>query len=421
MFLKAAVLAAVPLAAAYAPSALADAKPADAQLDRGSPAFHHTIQLGVDHWILQKRPARHAEGALYRSPDGLGARHGSSSPWLNFSGQWWLGSDTAVSAQYRVDQASGSRLDELSLDVALSPSVGTRAGWLDEKLAWCRRYDTDSPWIHENDPFCSARTAARAQAGSPGLQLYTNVQLGDYRTQAVASVLRPTLAGADGHRFIHPGVEERLTVPLPRKSSVAFNAVNTRTGSEARLSWMRARGMAFTATDSAGPFPVPQDVRLFYGGAAFHIRDDVSVRATYLAAKARSGFVPPPVDASFRGFDPEATADARRESVAVELNHQLDARTQFSLGWSASRLNSISGGRQALAHQPGPLRYRGNSFSVGWRREMGRGLFAVVQFSHSTFQSVYPVSLFPSDAPAPDVHRERGGGHGLGMRVGYRF
>jgi hypothetical protein len=156
----------------------------------------HTLQVGVDAWRINTSANEDTTDNMnslsrlqlansysvwnYRNP----------SEWMRFEGALRVGRNTLLNMKYRSDQSTGSRLDEASVDWAFH-TYGVKFGVLDPKISWCRTYDVDSPWVRENNPFCSIQPLNFAKGSAPGAQAYANFIVGGYSLQALAGAYRP--------------------------------------------------------------------------------------------------------------------------------------------------------------------------------------------------------------------------------------
>lgn len=377
-----------------------------------------TTQMGYDYWNIERNTISGAEPQLFLADSSPQWKYRSFSPWLNFNGSVQVEPNTVLTLKMRASQSSNFRMDELSADYSISPSLGVRLGVLDYKTSWCRRYDVDSPWVRENDPFCNVRTTERSIAAAPGMQAYVRTNWGPYQTQAVAGLFRPTLGGYDKKEFTNFN-EPKTQIEHNRKTSVAINAINAETGTEVRLSWQ--------GTDQAAILGVPGDryiqkVNLFYGGASFYLVDGVSVRFTYLKSKAKTKKYLLQEDPDrFYPLNPNDIHNIR-VSRTMELNYQVDAANMVSLAASNYTFNSGSDGYFYDAYPNVGLdfqersRFKNESYSISWRRDWRAGVYTGIQWTHSKSvkRSFFNGNFEPE-------YSSRGNAHALGVRLGYRF
>jgi hypothetical protein len=176
MFLKKSICVCV---AMFANAAMAQAVIATEHQWTDDIVGSHFFQVGVDAWRINTSAAEDTTENM-KSLSRLQLANSypvwssfrDVSPWVRFDGGLRVGQDTLLTLKYRSDQSTGSRLDEASIDRAFH-NFGAKLGVLDPKISWCRTYDIDSPWVRENNPFCSiqplnfARGSAQARRCMP--------------------------------------------------------------------------------------------------------------------------------------------------------------------------------------------------------------------------------------------------------------
>jgi hypothetical protein len=336
-----------------------------------------------------------------------------TSPWMRFEGGLRLGRDVLLSMKYRTDQSTGSRLDEASVDWAFH-TYGLKFGVLDPKISWCRTYDVDSPWVRENNPFCSIQPLNFAKGSAPGAQAYANFIVRDYSLQAVAGLYRPLwwdYASAET-----PTLDLGATgvVSTHAKSGLALSATNLRSGTELRLGLLRDSYQAHKDS-SAVNVPYNYDVRsdVMFLGANWYATQKIALRATYFTYKGD-------LDRTYRSptFNLLRQQQSAYKATSLELNYQLNAKDVFALAHVVydynldfSNFDLQSGSTVFQSGYQGSPHFVTTNTSLSWRRDWGKGLFTVLQYSDASVSQTYSFSQKQLSSE----------GSALGLRLGYRF
>lgn len=348
------------------------------------------------------------------------------APWIKYRGTLHFHSGTTLSVKYRRDQSSGSRLDELSLDQAYH-GVGVRLGVLDYKTSWCRTYEVDSPWVRENDPFCTVRTASQPISAAPGLQGYANAELGGFKLQAIAGAYSPLRLNYAPKEFTNTVINDLSQVTQNDKIGIAFNAIQLETGLDLRLSFLSTDQYADYRIQLSDPtYRIHQKTDVVYAGLSFNPVAPLTVRMTQLQSKLQgmsfypAGYVlkdDTTAEVFYRDFSPKT-------SSVLEMNYQIGARDVVSFAHSIYDLDTDtilyryaipSFSLQTLSN-PGQFVSRTTNTSLSWRRDWQKGLYTVIQWSAAQFKSSTNLSAFGSEPT-----QESSDGTAVGLRVGYRF
>lgn len=379
----------------------------------------HILQMGVDTWHIDTSAQEDTTANMnslsrlqlansypvwhYRNP----------AEWLRFEGALRVGRDTLMTLKYRSDQSTGSRLDEASVDWAFH-TYGVKLGVVDPKISWCRTYDMDSPWVRENNPFCSIQPLNFTKGSAPGGQVYANFIAADYSLQAIAGLYRPLWFNYAPNESPTVTLSPNGLVNSHTKSGVALSATNLRNGTEFRLGLLHDQ---FTGRkDSSTPnvpynYSVESDV--VFLGANWYASQKIAVRATYFTYAGNMVRTLQNTASSLK-FDQQSDYKAR----SVEINYQADTRNVYSVSHVRYVFNSDSQSYDVLsvtpmllsANQGAPFFVTLNT-SVSWRRDWGDGLFTVLQYSDAKLAQSNSVG----------DKRLSSEGKALGLRVGYRF
>ncbi|WP_161499726.1 hypothetical protein [Limnohabitans sp. TS-CS-82] len=380
-------------------------------LDEDADLFStHVAQLGVDAWRLSPKTPE----TLLMLPTNSEWHYKSVSPWLTFDGQMTVHRNAVLSLKVRADQAMGTHVDEMSLDWSLSPSLGFKAGVVGYKTSWCRTYDVDSPWVRENDPFCMVKTTSDASGGAPGLQVYANAPIGNYRVQGAAGIYRPLLLNYNTTEFSN--------VPYPNaridrnnKKGLSISAQNLETATEFRLGLLSAdQSEHVFGSWNTEPFRVHQTYNMVFVGAAFYLSPQVQVRVQTLRHDMLSNnrSVPGSVWPSYLGG-----VDLARRSDVVEINYWHSSQDVFA--FAVSRYTYDNSYTVTNYPDPGYVTdrnyyvYKNKNMSASWRHDWAKGFYTAVQWSYNALD-LYNRNITAS--PSRDA-----GGHGLGVRLGYQF
>lgn len=374
----------------------------------GPLAGSYTAQIGVDAWqFLNERP-----NSLLMMATNTQWHYRPVSPWGTFDGRIALNPKATLALKARANQEMGSHVDELSAGWAVSPSLGFKAGVLDYKTSWCRTYDVDSPWVRETDPFCNVVNVSGPTGGAPGIQIYTNMQAGPYRVQAIAGAYSPLLFDYDTKEF------SNLTYPRSRvdknnKQGFSINMLNVDTATEFRLGLLSTQQeQAVYGNFNSDDFRVIQKYHITFAGVSFQVTPRLNARVQTLQHVMSNRNVSEPGSAypnTIRGNQ------FNRESYVVELNYQHDARNMFAFAASTllmdNALIETNHPYSGYTSYPEFYDYKQQSISVAWRRDWSDGLFTALQLTRSTM----------SDSSSYYRYTRSMSASGLGMRIGYRF
>jgi hypothetical protein len=417
MFLKKSICV---CAAMFANAAMAQAVVATEHQWTDDIVGSHFFQVGVDAWSINTSAAEDTTENM-KSLSRLQLANSypvwssfrDVSPWVRFDGGLRVGQDTLLTLKYRSDQSTGSRLDEASIDRAFH-NFGAKLGVLDPKISWCRTYDIDSPWVRENNPFCSIQPLNFARGSAPGAQVYANFIAGDYSLQTIAGVYRPLWLNYAPNESPTLTLASNSTVTSHVKSGLAMSATNLRNGMELRVGVLQDE---FTSNrDSvSGSVPYNNDVRsdVLFVGANWYATSKLALRMTYFTYSGRLNRAMRDT-VSYVSLD--QTSDYKAKSL--EANYQLNARDVISASHVVYDLN-IDPTNYVLQAQVPVLKstYSGapyfvtTNLSLSWRRDWGRGVFTVLQVSQAK----------TDQHDASNNKHLSSDGQALGLRLGYRF
>ena len=372
------------------------------------PIADYTAQVGLDGWQFSSgKPER-----LLMMSTNTQWHYNPVSPWGTLNGRLMLSPKATLSLKARSNQAMGSRVDEFSADWAVSPKFGLKVGVVDYKTSWCRTYDIDSPWVRENDPFCTVVSTSGPSGGAPGVQAYVNIPVGGYRVQGIAGVYNPLLMNYDTHEFSNINYAF-YTVEKNKKQGASLSVLNLETATEFRLGLLGAQESA-RASEAwyRESFRIEQTYGVVFAGLSFYVTPKLNVRLQTLRHMAENKHVSDPGSTRphiWRGIN------LKRTSNVMELNYQMSAQDMFALAVSGYDFGTswieTNAPFPGYTYRPDYAQYHQRAMSVAWRREWSRGVFTAMQVTRSRFtrQDSY---LGIDRAASAD---------GLGLRIGYQF
>lgn len=379
----------------------------------------HVLQVGVDAWNINTS-ANEDTIANLNSLSRLQLANSypvwdyrPTTPWMRFDGGLRVGRDVLLSMKYRADQPTGSRLDEASVDWAFH-TYGLKFGVLDPKISWCRTYDVDSPWVRENNPFCSIQPLNFAKGSAPGAQAYANFIAGDYSLQALAGVYRPLWWNYAPDETPTLDLGPTRAVKSHTKSGLALSATNLRNGLEFRLGLLKDHYQASRNSDTAN-VPYNYDVQsdVMFLGVNWYATQKIALRATYFTYV---GDMVRTLESQTQHFLREQRS--KYKATSLEMNYQLDANDVFAMAHvvydyniNYSSFDLQSGTPVFLSGYIGAPHFVTTNTSVSWRHDWSKGLFTVLQYSDAEVAQTH--SFYQKQLSSK--------GTALGLRLGYRF
>ena len=296
----------------------------------------NTLQLGLDAWHLDySHEDMQLQRGLLMADNKPAWTYRSVSPWLTLQSQVRMGTHGELELRARANQNYGGQIDQLSYAHAISPSLGLRAGVLDYRATWCRSYDTDNPWVRENDPFCTVKFTSEATASAPALQAYSVLETDAYQFQANAGLFRPKALGYAPREFSNFFVPATAQVTQNNKHALSVSALDKASAIEWRFSWIGAHQRLFESALVQENNPVffsptqlnyDQKSNTYFAGVSWPLNRQLSARLTYLnsALKARCELLNP-------NAGPDCHNQFKKSSTVLELNYQADSADVLSL------------------------------------------------------------------------------------------
>lgn len=380
----------------------------------------HVFQLGMDAWHIHTSASEDTTenmNSLSRLQLANSYPVWSSfrqvSPWGRFDGGLRVGQDTLLTLKFRNDQSTGARVDEASVDRAFH-TFGVKLGVVDPKISWCRTYDVDSPWIRENNPFCSIKPLNFARGSAPGGQAYANFIMGDYSLQAIAGAYRPLMFGYEANVAPTIVLSSKDNVMDRTKTGFALSATNLKNGTEFRMSLMKDQYSTYRPeTTSAPARQKTMNADILFLGGAWYASEKLVLRGSYFMYEG-------PLE--YTDFDLVTYVnlhdDKKNDALTFEVNYQANSRDVFSaahatfgfyLDQKLYRLNGNTPELKSISF--GTPEFVTKNTSLSWRRDWGRGMFTVLQFSDAQ----------TNQSDSKKVLKLSSNGQAIGLRLGYRF
>ena len=370
-------------------------------------------QIGFDVWDIHTNiPNPNQERLLFLANSTPQWQYRNPSPWIRFEGQADLSPQLSAAIKLRGDQSSDWRVDELNVKWAVSPSLGAAVGVVDYKLSWCRIHEEDSPWVRENDPFCTVRTTDQAVGSAPGVQIYANAVNSNWSLQAMIGIYDPLLVDYDKEEFTNTVISGRSQVTKNDRLGINLSAVHQASGTEFRLGWQRVEQFAkYEIWKPPAPLTdYKKSGDIIFIGTSFNPHPQWSVRATFLNSKIIGDWMGSDV---VNGLIYAGDQDIDRQSLSLENIYRVNTRNTVALALSEYKFKSFSTFKQpnsTVTYYPlGLLTNR--LASIAWRHEWGRGVYSALQASHSQSSIQLP--------PPTGTNRTRG--TSFGARIGWRF
>jgi hypothetical protein len=379
----------------------------------------HTLQVGVDAWRIHTS-ANEDTTANMKSLSRLQLANSypvwhyrNPSEWLRFEGALRVGRDTLLSMKYRSDQSTGSRLDEASVDWAFH-TYGVKLGVVDPKISWCRTYDVDSPWVRENNPFCSIQPLNFAKGSAPGVQTYANFIVADYSLQAIAGVYRPLWFNYASDESPTITLASYSTITSHTKSGLALSATNLRNGTEFRVGLLRDDFSSNrNSINQSVPYSYDVHSDVMFLGANWYATQKVALRATYFTYAGH-------LTRNMRDVVNYVKLDEldHYKATSLEANYQINSRDVLSASHviydyviDPTNYKLQSGIPVFISSYSGVPHFVTTNISLSWRRDWGYGVFTVLQMSQANTDQ-HDASL--------NKHLSSDG-RAYGLRLGYRF
>lgn len=378
--------------------------------------------FGFDAWDISKNSESSVMDRLLFLADSTPQwSERNPSPWVRFDSEALFSQQLSGRFKFRGSQSSDWRIDELNLNWQASPTLGATIGVVDYKTSWCRAYDVDSPWVRENDPFCTVRTTEQATGAAPGAQLHTNWTAGAWMWQALIGTYNPLLLDYDEEEFNNQILDNDSFVDRNRKQGVSVNAVHLHTGAEFRLSYLKTEQLGKYQPGSNVPFyDKPQNVDVIYAGISLPIHPRVQFRLTHLNSELTSRYLPNDFPQNIWIYD----FDYDRKSTTAEVFWKFSDLDTLALGFSEYATSE----KTQITWRPdtrfdfrlNTSEFKNESWSLSWRRDWSGTFYTAVQWTKS--ESVDKDSALTNFIPARFNNRRlEADGHAIGVRLGVRF
>lgn len=370
------------------------------------------IQLGIDAWHIEHSTKDSSQKNMAFMADSLTRwSYREASSWLTLESVLRIKSNGEFVLKAQANASRGAKLNQLSYDHFISPSLGLRVGVLDYRATWCRTYDLDNPWVREADPFCSSSRISLPTDSAPAIQTYTRRYSKDYSVQGLVGSYHPRAFGYAPEEFSDFNLPPSAKVKQNHKLVFSLNAINLYTATEWRLSWIRIRQSLFDP-DAVPGFPL-QDVplkyhhkaNLWFAGVSRYLTPKVQTRLTYMQSNVEGRCEWLTIQLA------PCKQDYRQKSGVIELNYYLNSNNTLSFAltnYNAEQINMVPLKKSVykFAHQ---------SLSFGWRKDWSPHIFTTFQLTHVNYNQPY------RDFAPPDRRKLKGNATGVGFRVGYKL
>lgn len=347
-----------------------------------------SYQLGVDAWDLKPSttkdsfPGFISENSNLLLPNAFTKRKYSdvsTHGWL--IGEAALNSHTFASLKARTDQTIGWRIDEAQVTTNISPSLGLRYGIVDYKTSWCRHYESDNNWMREIETLCVTPQFRDVTGGSPGAQVFINLQKGNYALQSQIGIYRPLLLGYAHREFGNLVPSENYRVLSNQKIGLNFNLIDLNTALEMRISYIKGNQKAYLPeTYLLGDFQQTSD--MVYFGVSMPITTKITGRLTHLQQKQLAS-CRSEVAKFATACNLNLTFD--KSASSMEFSYRLDSNNTFSLGLNRTSfdINQDLFTPNYDAFASDLTYFVTRQTSVAWRHDWSKGVFSVLQFIHA--------------------------------------
>ncbi len=331
------------------------------------------------------------------------------SAWGRLIGTKRLENDITANTKMRADQTVGFRVDEAQIQKDISPYLGLRAGVVDYKTSWCRAYEPNNGWIHENETICNTPQFRAVTGGAPGAQVLVQKAWNDhYLLQSQFGIYRPLLWGYASKEFGNLVPSPNYQVQTNHKTGINLNLLNLHNGFEARFSYIQSYQTAYLPESQLQGFEKLRS-DLTYLGLNFPLNERTSIRLTHLhqlqKGTCRSSIAKIASSCNLNlVFDKAATA--------IELSYQGSVSNFYSFGLSQTTFDlqqifftpSLDVYREAA-----PSNTLSKQASFAWRKNWNQHLFTIAQYLLSEHKSSVENIDYKSH------------GNAVGLRLGYVY
>ena len=379
-----------------------------------------TLITGLDNWQLHpsvekdSAPGYSEENTNLLLPNASAKwNYKNHSPFLTVSGQQDIYPSFSIHLKARADQVFGVRVDEADIEHNISPQLGIRAGVVNYKISWCKDYDRDNGWMRDIEAICVTPAFKDATGSAPGMQIFTNSVVDHYRFQTQLGVYHPRSLNYAPQEFGNVIPSPNYQVTQNKKIGVNFNALNLRTGIEARLSYMQAQQAAYLPESNLQGI-AQQNAKIWYWGVSAPLTPKLTLRATELRQTDTETCVS---DVAQIASSCNLDQILKKRSTALQLSYQLHSNDLLSIGVSRTKFDvdaSFYNAQKTQYIDPPAFFIHTRQKSLAWRHDWSSGLFTVVQGIWSSQNNGYPNG-------GPDSVQASSHGYAFGLRVAYIY
>jgi hypothetical protein len=369
-------------------------------------SYQYTGALGLDAWDIDHNASSESyERVLFLANSTPQWSERNPSPWFRLDAHAQLTSDVSGRFKIRGSQSSGTRVDELNLKWDLSPSLGGSVGVVDYKTSWCRTYDVDSPWVRENDPFCTVKTTDQATGAGPGIQLHANSHFNNWSAQYHLGWFNPLLFDYNEEDAANTTLNFESKVIKNQKVGAGVSWLHHATATELRLGLLHTNLVVdWDPYGDGGPLiPLKASNQLMFIGLNVYPTPFWSVRLTYLNEDYKGTWLSG--DQNWRS--------RTRQSASLENSLRINSNNTLAMAVAHYRIRVQDRYR---SHPDDPWTafpqdtFDNVIYSVTWRKDWSPTFFTALQASRS--RSVFDFYSLGKSSPS---------GTAYGLRVGLRF
>jgi hypothetical protein len=362
--------------------------------------------IGLDAWQIENNAESKAhERVLFLANSTPQWTERNPSPWVHLDSELTLSEQWSGRFKFRGAQNTDWRVDELNLNWEVSPKLGLSAGVVDYKTSWCRPYDVESPWVRENDPFCTVRTTDQASGAAPGIQAYSHVGDSEWTWQSHVGVFDPLVLGYNKTDFGNTTLKARSKVLENQKLGAGLSLLHHHSATELRVGLLKTQQYADwdPYEDDSPLIRLHQRSTLLFAGLNFHPMPFWSIRFTH-------------VNEQLDGYwlaQGENRRDRQRRSLSMEHIFRVNSSNSLALAWSQYQIRVQDEWRfeptDAWNAWPRDV-FDNQMVSIVWRKDWSPWLFTAVQASRAQ-----------SDFDFFGLGNAKPSGTGFGLRIGTRF
>lgn len=394
-----------------------------AQQDQDLP-YSIRVQLGVDSWAIDSSAKKNTDPGYIEEKTNLLLPDAdpvwpfrTTSPYIRIYGEKKISSNSILIMKLRANQQDGLQLDELSLDWAISPKSGIRAGIIDYKTNWCQMHEEYSPWLRETNPLCATKTFHDVTGGAPGVQVYTNSQQGNYLLQTSVGAYDPLIFNYASKEYGNTVFANPFHTTLNSKIGLSINALNLDTSVEYRLSFIRAIQSAVIPEASVMGNSY-QSYQMIYAAVSIPVTTKLRIQfdqnSRFQRLNANSNI----------SNNYNFSSSTKYASTTAMADYQIDDKNLISASISKNNGGVYDESFYDTTGNPWlsvgtAMTWPSTILSFAWRHNFDKHYFFGAQYTLSTADTW--TSILISDGNGNSQQYYPSVGTALGFRLGYKF